>query len=249
MSVALITGAASGIGRATARRFARDGWSVVAADLDGQGVEETVSDLDSAVALAGDVRSSSDTERMCAAAREHFGGLDAVASIAGVEIDRPVHELDEDDWDAVVDTSLKGTYLVCRSAVPLLRERGGGAIVTVGSPLGRASFPGVTAYGAAKAGMEGLTRAMAIDYAPDAIRVNCLIPGLTDTPLVWREVSADGLAEVQREAAAEVPLGRMASPDEIAGLVMFLCSEQASFMTGSSLVADGGILARIAANH
>jgi NAD(P)-dependent dehydrogenase (short-subunit alcohol dehydrogenase family) len=148
-----------------------------------------------------------------------------------------------------VDTSLKGTYLVCRSAVPLMRERGGGAIVTVGSPLGRASFPGVTAYGAAKAGMEGLTRAMAIDYAPDVIRVNCLIPGLTDTPLVWREVPAERLAEVQREAAAEVPLGRMASPDEIAGLVLFLCSEQASFMTGSSLVADGGILARIAANH
>ena len=249
MSVALVTGAASGIGRATARRFAREGWSVVAADLDDRGLQETVSDLGGAVAVAGDVRSSSDTERMCATARERFGGLHAVASIAGVEIDRPVHELAEQDWDVVVDTSLKGTFLLCRATVPLLRESGGGAIVTVGSPLGRASFPGVTAYGAAKAGMEGLTRAMAIDYAAEGIRVNCLIPGLTDTPLVWREVPAERLAEVKGEAAAEVPLRRMASPDEIAGLVLFLCSEQASFMTGSSLVADGGVLARIATNH
>lgn len=249
MSVALVTGAASGIGRATASRFARAGWSVVAADLDEYGLQETVSELEGAVAVSGDVRSSADTDRMCATAREQFGGLCAVASIAGIEIDHPVHELAEGDWDAVVDTSLKGTYLLCRSAVPLLRDNGGGSIVTVGSPLGRASFPGVTAYGAAKAGMEGLTRAMAIDYAPESIRVNCLIPGLTDTPLVWREVPAERLAQVKREAAAEVPLQRMASPDEIAGLVLFLCSEEASFMTGSTLVADGGVLARIATNH
>jgi NAD(P)-dependent dehydrogenase (short-subunit alcohol dehydrogenase family) len=249
VSVALVTGAASGIGRATAQRFAREGWSVVAADIDAAGLEETVAGLDGAVGVRADVRRAADTERLCATVAERFGALHAVASIAGVEIDHPVDELEEAQWDTVVDTSLKGTYLVCRSAIALLRAASGGAIVTVGSPLGRASFPGVTAYGAAKAGMEGLTRAMAIDHAADGIRVNCLIPGLTDTPLVWKGVPAGELAGVRREAAGEVPLGRMASPDEIAGLVLFLCSEQASFITGSSLVADGGVLARIATNH
>jgi NAD(P)-dependent dehydrogenase (short-subunit alcohol dehydrogenase family) len=249
LSVALITGAASGIGRATAARFAGEGWSVVACDLDGERLEEAVEDLPGVVAVAGDVRSSADSARMCGAATEHFGGLDAVAAVAGVEIDRPVHELAEDEWDAVIDTSLKGTFLVCKAAVPALRDNGGGAIVTVGSPLGRASFPGVTAYGAAKAGMEGLTRAMAIDYAPDGIRVNCLIPGLTDTPLVWRGLPEERLAETKRRAADEVPLRRIAAPEEIAGIVLFLCSDQASFMTGSSIVADGGVLARIATNH
>jgi NAD(P)-dependent dehydrogenase (short-subunit alcohol dehydrogenase family) len=249
VTVALVTGAASGIGRATARGFAESGWSVIAADVDEAGLHETVADHPQAVAIPGDVRSGADTDRMCNAATERFGGLDAVASIAGVEIDRPVHELAEEDWDAVIDTSLKGTYLVCRSAIGALRAAGGGSIVTVGSPLGRASFPGVTAYGAAKAGMEGLTRAMAIDYAADGIRVNCLIPGLTDTPLVWRQVPPDRLADVKAEAAAEVPLGRMASPAEIAGIVLFLCSDPARFITGASIVADGGVLARIATNH
>lgn len=249
MSVALVTGAASGIGRATARRFAESGWSVIAADIDEAGLQETVAGLAHAAAVPGDVRSSADTDRMCAEAARRFGGLDAVASIAGVEIDHPVHALAEEDWDAVIDTSLKGTYLICRAAIGFLRAAGGGSIVTVGSPLGRASFPGVTAYGAAKAGMEGLTRAMAIDYAADNIRINCLIPGLTDTPLVWRQIPGDRLAAVKAEAAAEVPLGRMASPAEIAGIVLFLCSDSATFITGASIVADGGVLARIATNH
>jgi NAD(P)-dependent dehydrogenase (short-subunit alcohol dehydrogenase family) len=249
LSAALVTGAASGIGRATARCFADRGWSVVAVDIDEAGLEETIAGRQQAVGVRGDVRSASDAARMCATAKERFGGLEAVACVAGVEIDRPVDELQEYEWDAVVDTSLKGTYLVCRSAVGLLRANGGGSVVTVGSPLGRASFPGVTAYGAAKSGMEGLTRAMAIDYAADGIRVNCLIPGLTDTPLVWRRVPEGRLSEVKREAAAEVPLGRMASPEEIARIVLFLCSDQASFITGSSIVADGGVLARIATNH
>jgi NAD(P)-dependent dehydrogenase (short-subunit alcohol dehydrogenase family) len=249
LSVVLVTGAASGIGRGAARAFARAGWSVVAADVNGDGAQETAAGLDGAVAVSGDVRHPEDAAAMCRVAVERFGRLDALACIAGVEIDRPVDQLGEDEWDAVVDTSLKGTYLVCRAAIPALRAAGGGAIVTVGSPLGRASFPAVTAYGAAKAGIEGLTRAMAIDYAADGIRVNCLIPGLTDTPLVWREVPPAELDAVKREAAAEVPLGRMATPDEIGELVLLLCSERLSFMTGSSLIADGGVLARIATNH
>lgn len=251
MAVALVSGAGSGIGRATALAFARDGLDVVAVDVDGGGLAATLTlaDSDRMLTYEGDVRSAEATESMVSLAEASFGRLDVVASIAGIEIDAPVDELAEADWDAVIDTSLKGTYLLSRAAIPALRRAGGGAIVTVGSPLGRASFPGVTAYGAAKAGMEGLTRAMAIDYARDGVRVNCVIPGLTDTPLVWRNVPAAQLEETKLQAAAEVPLGRMATPDEIANIIVFLSSDVAAFITGSSIVADGGVLARIAANH
>lgn len=249
MKVALVTGAASGIGRASARLFAEAGYGVVAADRNGAGLAETLADVEHGVAVQGDVSVWDDAERMVEAARERFGRLDAVACIAGIEIDHPVDQLAISDWDAVVDTSLKGTYLVCRAAVPLLRKSGGGAIVTTGSVLGRVAMPGVTAYGAAKAGMEGLTRAMAIDYAREAIRVNCILPGLTDTPLVWQSVPAEDLEETRTLAASEVPLGRMAEPAEIGRVIVFLCSDAASFITGTSLAVDGGALARGSMNH
>ena len=245
----MVTGAASGIGRASARLFAEAGYGVVAADRNGAGLAETLADVEHGVAVQGDVSVWDDAERMVEAARERFGRLDAVACIAGIEIDQPVDQLAISDWDAVVDTSLKGTYLVCRAAVPLLRESGGGAIVTTGSVLGRVAMPGVTAYGAAKAGMEGLTRAMAIDYAREAIRVNCILPGLTDTPLVWQSVPAEDLEETRTLAASEVPLGRMAEPAEIGRVIVFLCSDAASFITGTSLAVDGGALARGSMNH
>ncbi len=249
MKVALVTGAASGIGRASARLFAEAGYGVVAADRNGAGLAETLADVEHGVAVQGDVSVWDDAERMVEAARERFGRLDAVACIAGIEIDHPVDQLAISDWDAVVDTSLKGTYLVCRAAVPLLRQSGGGAIVTTGSVLGRVAMPGVTAYGAAKAGMEGLTRAMAIDYAREAIRVNCILPGLTDTPLVWQSVPPEDLEETRTLAASEVPLGRMAEPAEIGRVIVFLCSDAASFITGTSLAVDGGALARGSMNH
>ena len=249
MKVALVTGAASGIGRATARLFAKGGYGVVGADRNRAGLAETLAQVENAVAVQGDVSIWPDAERMVGAAKEHFGRLDAVACIAGIEIDHPVDQLAIEDWDAVVDTSLKGTYLVCRAAVPLLRASGGGAIVTTGSVLGRVAMPGVTAYSAAKAGMEALTRAMAIDYAREGIRANCILPGLTDTPLVWQAVPQDELEETRALAAAEVPLGRMAEPDEIGRVIVFLCSDGASFMTGTSVAVDGGALARGSMNH
>ena len=249
MKVALVTGAASGIGRATARLFAKGGYGVVGADRNRAGLAETLAQVEHAVAVQGDVSIWPDAERMVGAAKEHFGRLDAVACIAGIEIDHPVDQLAIEDWDAVVDTSLKGTYLVCRAAVPLLRASGGGAIVTTGSVLGRVAMPGVTAYSAAKAGMEALTRAMAIDYAREGIRANCILPGLTDTPLVWQAVPQDELEETRALAAAEVPLGRMAEPEEIGRVIVFLCSDGASFMTGTSVAVDGGALARGSMNH
>jgi NAD(P)-dependent dehydrogenase (short-subunit alcohol dehydrogenase family) len=249
VKVALVTGAASGIGRATARLFAKAGYGVVGADRSAAGLTETLAHVEHAAAVQGDVSVWADAERMVDATREQFGRLDAVACIAGIEIDHPVDQLAIEDWDAVVDTSLKGTYLVCRAAVPLLRASGGGAIVTTGSVLGRVAMPGVTAYGAAKAGMEALTRAMAIDYAREGIRANCILPGLTDTPLVWQSVPPEDLENARALAASEVPLGRMAEPEEIGRVIVFLCSDGASFMTGASVVVDGGALARGSMNH
>ncbi len=245
--VVLVTGAASGIGRATARLLCERGYRVVAADLRREAVEEAVSDLGAAVtAVACDVRSPGDTTAAIQVAEGQFGGLDAVAHVAGVEIDRPVDLLPEDAWDTVVDTNLKGTYLVCAAAVPALRRRGSGAIVTTGSVLGRVALPGVTAYGASKAGVEALTRTMALDYARDGIRVNCIVPGATDTPLMWVGLPPEAVAETRRRAEGEIPLGRIAAPIEIAHAIAFLLSDEASFITGASLAVDGGHLARSA---
>ena len=134
-----------------------------------------------------------------------FGGLHAVAHVAGVEVDRPVDVLTDEQWDWVVDTNLKGTYLVCAAAVPALRRSGGGAIVTTASVLGRVAMTGVTAYGASKAGVEALTRAMALDYARDGIRVNAVVPGATDTPLMWGPFAPDQVEAVRQQVSAEVP--------------------------------------------
>jgi NAD(P)-dependent dehydrogenase (short-subunit alcohol dehydrogenase family) len=245
-SVALVTGAGSGIGRATAQLLQERGYCVVAADLNEEAVRETVSGLQDAVALRCDVRQAEEAKHAVATAEERFGGLDAVAHVAGVEVDHPVDVLTEDQWNWVVDTNLKGTYLICGAAVPALRRRGGGAIVTTGSVLGRVSMPGVTAYGASKAGIEALTRTMALDYARDNIRVNCVLPGATDTPLMWGLLPPEDIPALRAQAELEIPLGRVAAPVEIARVIAFLLSEDAGFVTGTSLVADGGQLAKSA---
>jgi len=242
--VALVTGAGSGIGRATAQLLHERGYSVVAADINADPVQQLVAGLENAIAVRCDVRVADDVRDAVAAAEERFGGLDAVAHIAGVEVDYPVDILREDQWDVVVDTNLKGTYLVCAAAVPALRRRGGGAIVTTGSVLGRVSMPGVTAYAASKAGVEALTRAMALDYAPDKIRANCVLPGSTDTPLMWAAIPPEQIPAVRVEVEKQIPLGRIAAPVEIARVIAFLLSDDAGFMTGTSIRADGGELTR-----
>jgi NAD(P)-dependent dehydrogenase (short-subunit alcohol dehydrogenase family) len=242
--VALVTGAASGIGLATAELLADRGYAVGACDVRQELLEAALTGKSSILTIPVDVRVPGDTVQAVALCEKQFGGLDCVASIAGVEVNRPVDVITEAEWDFVVDTNLKGTFLTCAAAIPALRRRGGGAIVATGSVLGRASRPGVTAYGASKAAIESLVRTMALDYAAEGIRVNAVLPGATDTPLMWATQQQDDLVRVRAEIAKSVPLGRLARPLEIAQAIAFLLSDDASFVTGTALVVDGGQVGR-----
>jgi NAD(P)-dependent dehydrogenase (short-subunit alcohol dehydrogenase family) len=244
--VALVTGAASGIGLATAMLLVEREYAVAACDIDLDRLSAAVGSSAKILPLRLDVKVREDSVRAVATCEQELGALHCIAHLAGVETNRPVDALTEAEWDHVMDTNLKGTYLVCAAAVPALRRAGGGAIVTTGSVLGRASRPSVTVYGASKAGVEALTRTMALDYARDGIRVNVVVPGAVDTPLMWATQRSGDLQKGREAAAASVPLGRIGLPREIAAVIAFLLSDDASFVTGTAVVVDGGQLATYA---
>jgi NAD(P)-dependent dehydrogenase (short-subunit alcohol dehydrogenase family) len=247
--VAIVTGAASGIGRATAARLRRDGWSVVGVDVNDAVLREPGAGTGRYEGVVGDVRDRARAHEVVARARDRNGRLDALVAAAGIERDGPLESLDPELWDLVIDTCLKGTLAYCAAVIPTMREQGSGGIVTFGSVLGRASLPGCGVYAAAKAGLEALSRSLAIDLAPAGIRVNCMVPGTTDTPLVWQNLREDEVAEAKRAAAGDIPLGFVADPADIANVVAFLLSAEARFITGQSIVADGGTLAKVAASY
>ena len=247
--VAIVTGAASGIGRATALLFDERGYAVTAADWNAAGARETAASGGRMLACEVDVRDAGAVAAVVSATVERFGRVDCVVCAAGVGEGGRVDELSEEEWDRTVDVSLKGTFLCCRAVVPELRRAGGGSIVTFGSVLGRGVIPGTAPYSAAKAGVELLTRSMAIDYAREKIRVNCILPGSTDTPLMWLGLAEEEIPKARALVESEVPMGRIADPAEIARAVWFLASEEASFVTGASLVVDGGTSARLASTY
>jgi len=247
--VAIVTGAASGIGRATAVRLRRDGWSVVGVDVSDAVLREPGVGPGRYEGVVADVRDRSRTHEVVARTLDRNGRLDALVAAAGIERDGPLESLDPYLWDLVIDTCLKGTLAYCAAVIPAMREQGSGGIVTFGSVLGRASLPGCGVYAAAKAGLEALSRTLAIDLAPAGIRVNCMLPGTTDTPLVWQNLREDEIAGAKRAAAGEIPLGFVADPADIANVVAFLLSADARFITGQSIVADGGTLAKIATSY
>jgi meso-butanediol dehydrogenase / (S,S)-butanediol dehydrogenase / diacetyl reductase len=246
---ALITGAGSGIGEAMAVLFAQQGAKVAVVDWDlgaANRVAEQISrDGGDAVAILADVSRAVDAERMVHQAVRHFGAFDILCNNAGIGIAAVCHETSEADWDRTMGVNLKGVFLGCKYAIPHFLERGGGVICNTSSAAAQAAVPNRAAYCAAKAGVLGLTKSIAIDYADRGIRCNALLPGTVESPWIERIVAQQADPEAQRKLMqARQPIGRMGRPDEIARAALYLCTDDSSFVTGTGLVVDGGFLAR-----
>jgi NAD(P)-dependent dehydrogenase (short-subunit alcohol dehydrogenase family) len=244
--VALITGAASGIGAACALRFAREGARLAGLDIQ----ELSDGDWAEAVSLASEARFAKTDVRDAEAVRAtvadfeaHFGRIDIAVNSAGVAGGGAVHLIQDEDWDRTIDINLKGTYLVSSAVLPGMMERRSGSIVNLASIEGLEGFEGGSAYNASKGAVVLLTRNMAIDYGRMGIRVNAICPGFIDTPLLQNVFGNEGLQEVREKIREAHQLGRFGEPREIANAALFLASDEASFVTGHSLVVDGGFTA------
>lgn len=240
--VALITGAGSGIGQAAASRFVEEGALVAVADVRGDAAEETVEQIGAGLPVRLDVTDQSSIESGLRSIVERFNGLDVLVNNAGIEIFNAAHETPEADWDRQFDTNLKGIYRVSKAAWPLLAAAKGGAIVSTASTIGIWAHPEDAAYCTSKAGVIMLTKCMALDGAKAGIRANCVCPGFTLTAMVksFFEGQPDPQA-AEQQATNLHPLGRLAEPRDIANAMLFLASDDASWITGESLVVDGGL--------
>jgi NAD(P)-dependent dehydrogenase (short-subunit alcohol dehydrogenase family) len=245
---ALITGAASGIGRATALVFALEGAAVGVADLDEVGGREVVQQIKAnggrARYIRCDVSRAADCERAVRELVETFGGLDILFNNAGIIRRTDVLNTSEEDWDHVMAVNVKSVFLMSRYAIPVMIAAGGGAIVNTASGWGLVGGRNAISYCASKAAVVNMTRAMALDHGAQNIRVNCICPGDTDTPMLRDEAQQLGSpAQLFLSEAADRPLQRIGTPEEIAQAVLYLASDAASFVTGTALVVDGGGLA------
>ena len=245
--VAIITGAASGIGRASALLFAEEGARVLAADIDAGGLGETLALLrrndPEAESLEVDVTKAEDVRRMIDTARQRLGGLDILFNNAGISGEfAPIGECTEENWDRTLAVNLKGVFLGIKYAAPVMAAQGGGVIVNTASVAGIVGVPNLAAYAASKGGVIQLTRSAALEYATQGVRVNCICPGMIDTPLTARLIPDD---ETRRKAAAHTqPLPRVGAPEDIARAALYLASDDASFATGTALVVDGAYTAQ-----
>jgi NAD(P)-dependent dehydrogenase (short-subunit alcohol dehydrogenase family) len=242
--VALVTGGGSGIGQATCVELARRGYRLIVSDVDQTGGEVTRRRIaeagGEALFVASDVRLATEVEHVVQTAVDRFGRLDVAVNNAGVDgPHRPLAEVDEAEWDATIAVDLKGVWLCLKHEIPAMLRTGGGAIVNVSSAAGLIGVTGAAPYCAAKHGVIGLTRTAALDYAQQGIRVNAVCPGLIETPLV-AQVLGDA---VQAVVDARIPIRRIGRPDEVAHAIAWLCSEEAGFVTGTTLTLDGGGLA------
>jgi len=240
----IVTGAASGIGRATAALCAGRGAKVLAVDRDaaGEDVAREIERDGGAIAFVqADISRADDCEAVVSAALGVHGGVDVLVNCAGLVRRATVLETSEADWDRIMEVNVKAIYLLAREAIPLMIERGGGAIVNIASGWGLAAGPRAVAYCASKGAVVQMTKAMAIDHAVDNIRVNCVCPGDVDTPMLVQEAAEVGEdEEAFYDDAAARPAGRIGSPHEIAEAVLFLAGDGSRYVTGTALVIDGG---------
>lgn len=246
--VAVITGGGSGIGRATALAFAREGARLALVDRDAAGANETAALVTAqgseAMVCISDVGEPGTADRDAAAILARFGRIDILFTAAGFSVGGTIMTTSPEDWDRVFRANLGGTWLWARAVVPAMRAQGGGAIVTTASQLAIAGGAGNAAYIAAKGAILSLTRTMALDFAADRIRVNALAPGAIDTPMLRRSFGrAADPAAAEAKSVARHPLGRLGRPEEIAEAALYLASDAAAFTTGTTLAVDGGWLA------
>lgn len=245
--VAFVTGAAGGIGRATALAFAHEGASVVIADVSEQDNQETARMIEEAggraLAIRCDVSRAEDVKAALDKTIETFGRLDVAFNNAGVEqLPKAMIDITEEEWNRIVEIDLRGVFLCMKYEIPLMLKQAGGAIVNTSSGAGVKAFKDQAAYVAVKHGVVGLTKAAALDYASQNIRINVVCPGIVDTPMMDRFAGGtrEGKEKELANAAAVQPIGRAGTPEEIAAVVLWLCSDAASFVTGAAIVADGG---------
>lgn len=245
--VAIVTGGGSGQGRATALLFAQEGAKVVVGDLNARGAEETVRLINrneggQATAVQVDVTKADEVRNLVNTALSRYGRLDILINNAGATLFKGIDDTTEEDWDRILDTNLKGVFLGCKAAIPAMRQSGGGSIVNIASVAGLIGMPQHFAYCAAKAAVIHFTKSLALDHGRENIRINCICPGGVRTPMLAEVINIDDSTQVQR-IAQQHALGRIAEPEEIARVSLFLCSSDASFMTGAAVTVDGGIAA------
>jgi NAD(P)-dependent dehydrogenase (short-subunit alcohol dehydrogenase family) len=244
---AIITGAASGIGRAAALHFCREGARVLLADLDGDGAARAVSEIEEAggcaEAIAADISGEEGARTVIARCRELWGGVDILVNNAAVFHYRRVEDATPADWDKVMAVNVVGTSLCSRFAIEAMKESGSGTIVNIGSINGLIGMPNQFTYNASKAAIIEMSKSMAIDLGPFNIRVNCVCPGVTDTPALQRTIDEMGLtvdAVIEGYIAPRCIIKRFGRAEEVAAVIAFLASEEASYMTGAVVVVDGG---------
>jgi NAD(P)-dependent dehydrogenase (short-subunit alcohol dehydrogenase family) len=248
MKTAVVTGAASGIGRATAVKLARDGYGLALVDIDESGMTETLSSIESssgvAKAFPADVCDPHQLGVMVREVLTSMGSPELLVNVAGIAVAATVLDTSDQDWNRVINTNLTGPFLLTRAVLPLMLDRGSGVIVNVASVAGAVGIPARAAYCASKAGLVGLTRAVAADYASRGVRCVAICPGTVETEWVHRIIAADGDPESTRKRMAARQLdGRMGTPEEVAATIAFVASEEGRFFNGASVVVDGGLTA------
>ena len=242
----VVTGGASGIGAATVRRFVAEGAEVCILDRDLPAAETLAKELgEGHLAMELDVRFEAGVERVAAAVYEHWGRVDVLVNNAGSELNKTYNETTVDEWDRVLDTDLKGPWLLCKHFVPRMVEHGSGSVINISSLNGLVGFPLSTAYGSAKGGLVVFTRDMAIELATSGVRINCVCPGVIETPMMerWTDLMPDK-DEAKAMLRGVMPIGRMGTAEEVAGAVLFFASADSSLCQGAVLSVDGGFTAQ-----